>query len=203
MVQLGLSKPKHASYNLCMADQTITKPLSLIKDLKILIHGFPYVMTFIVIQSSVLESNYYMLLNCPWLNDAKVSHDWGNNIITIQGTNIIKTIHVIKKLGAPTKSPQVLVCYDYHFGISNKKEDLMFATKPRLILIESIVILTSVWSYQPIELVHVLHDSYNIYVKLVHVLHVKIIIPPNTFKQLFKTFSQPKVGEMEIDKTPT
>jgi hypothetical protein len=58
-----------------MADQTIAKPLGLIKNLRIFIHGIPYVMTFIVIQSSVLNFSYYMLLSCPWLRDVKVSHD--------------------------------------------------------------------------------------------------------------------------------
>ncbi len=48
-VQLGLSKPKPTPYNLCMADQTITKPLGLIKDLKKKFHGIPYVITFIMI----------------------------------------------------------------------------------------------------------------------------------------------------------
>jgi hypothetical protein len=88
-----------------MANQTITKPLGLIKDLKILVHGIPYVTTFIIIQSSVLDSNYSMLLGHPWLRDAKVSHDWGKNIITIKTINAIKIIHVVKKLGAPTKRP--------------------------------------------------------------------------------------------------
>jgi len=74
-VYLGLSKPKPTFYNLCMADQTIAKPLGLIKDLKILIHGIPYVVTFTMIQSSVLNSNYFMLLSCPWLRDVKVSDD--------------------------------------------------------------------------------------------------------------------------------
>jgi hypothetical protein len=32
-----------------MADQTIAKPLGLIKDLKILIHGIPYAMIFSII----------------------------------------------------------------------------------------------------------------------------------------------------------
>ncbi len=49
-----------------------------------------------------------------------MSHDWGNNIIIIQGTGIVKTIHVTKKLGAPTKPSKVLVCYDFHFEISNE-----------------------------------------------------------------------------------
>jgi len=40
-VQLGLSKPKLALYNLHMADQTMVKPLGLIKDFKILVHGIP------------------------------------------------------------------------------------------------------------------------------------------------------------------
>jgi hypothetical protein len=48
-VQLGLSKPKPSPYNLCMVDQTIAKPLGLIKDFKILVLGIPYAMTFIVI----------------------------------------------------------------------------------------------------------------------------------------------------------
>jgi hypothetical protein len=35
-----------------MAYQIIAKPLGLIKDLKILVRGIPYVVTFIMIQSS-------------------------------------------------------------------------------------------------------------------------------------------------------
>jgi hypothetical protein len=89
-VQLGLSKPKPTPYNLCMVDQTIVKPLGLIKDLNIIVHGFFYTINFIVIQSSVLDSNYYMLLGYPWLRYAKLSHDWGNNIITIHGMGTIK-----------------------------------------------------------------------------------------------------------------
>jgi hypothetical protein len=58
-----------------------------------------------------------MLLGRPWLRDVKMSHNWGNNIITIQGTNTIRTIHVTKKVGAPTNYPKVLVCYDFHSRI--------------------------------------------------------------------------------------
>ncbi len=46
-----------------------------------------------------------MLLGHPWLRDAKASHDWGTNIVTIQGTGIVKTIHVTKNLGVQTKRP--------------------------------------------------------------------------------------------------
>ncbi len=103
-VKLGLSKPKPAPYNICMVDQTIAKPLGLIKDLKILVHGIPYAINFTMIQSSVLNFIYFLLLSRPWLKDVKVSHDWGN-IIIIQGIDIVKIILVTKKLGAPTKHP--------------------------------------------------------------------------------------------------
>jgi len=89
----------------------------LIKDLRILVHGIPYAVTFTVIWSNVLNSSYSMLLNRPWLKDAEASHDWGNNTITIQGTNIVKTIPITKKLGALTKCPKLLICYDFHDGI--------------------------------------------------------------------------------------
>jgi hypothetical protein len=58
-----------------MVDQTITKPLGLIKDFKILVHGIPYAVTFIVIQSNMLDSSYFMLLGRPWLRVVKVFHD--------------------------------------------------------------------------------------------------------------------------------
>jgi hypothetical protein len=48
-VHLGLSKPKLAPYNLCMVDQTIAKPIGLIMDLRILVHGISYVVTFTII----------------------------------------------------------------------------------------------------------------------------------------------------------
>jgi hypothetical protein len=64
-----------------------------------------------MIQSSVLHSSYSMLLGRPWLRDAKVFHDWGNNTINIQGMGIIRIIPIIKKLGATTKCLElVLVC---------------------------------------------------------------------------------------------
>jgi hypothetical protein len=61
-VQLGLPKPNPTPYNMHMADQTTAKPFSLIRDLKIFVHGVPYTITFIVINNSVLNSSYSMLL---------------------------------------------------------------------------------------------------------------------------------------------
>ncbi len=58
-----------------MADQTIAKPLGLIRDLKIFVHGIPYMVTFTIINSNVLNTSYSMLPRCPWLKDAKLSFD--------------------------------------------------------------------------------------------------------------------------------
>ncbi len=97
-LRLGLPKPKLAPYNLRMANQTTTKLVGLIKDLKIYVHGIPCITTFIVFHNSVVDSNYSMLLGRPWLRDVKMTHDWGSNIITIQSNGIIKTIIVTKHL---------------------------------------------------------------------------------------------------------
>ncbi len=99
-VRLGLSKPKLAPQNLHLVDETIVKPLGLIKDPRNFVHGIPYAMTFTVIQSSVLYFYYFVLLGCPWLRDPKVFHDWGNNTITLQGVGTVRTILNGKKLGA-------------------------------------------------------------------------------------------------------
>ncbi len=58
----------------------------------------------------MVDSSYSMLLGRPWLKDAKVTHDWGNNEIIIQGNGTIRKILVNKKLVIETNRPQILVC---------------------------------------------------------------------------------------------
>ncbi len=59
-LRLGLPKPKLAPYNLRMADQTTTKPMGLIRALKIYVHGIPYITTFTILHNSVVDSSYSM-----------------------------------------------------------------------------------------------------------------------------------------------
>jgi len=73
-----------------------------------------------------------MLLRKPWLKNAKVTHDWGNNVIIVQGNGTIKTISVNKKLGVETIWPQALVYYDLMDRLTYEEEDLIFETKPKL-----------------------------------------------------------------------
>jgi hypothetical protein len=88
-LRLGLPKPKPTPYNLKMADRTTIKLMGLIKDLKIYVHGIPYITTFTILQNSVVDSSSSMLLERPWLREVKMAHDWGNNIVTIQGNGTI------------------------------------------------------------------------------------------------------------------
>jgi len=93
-----------------------------------------------------------MLLGRPWLRDAKVSHDWGTNIVTIQEIGTVKTIPVTKKLGVQTKRLKVLIYYDFHSRISNGKEDVMFVIGLDLFSIGTIKIPTHI---EPVsKLVH-------------------------------------------------
>jgi hypothetical protein len=57
-LRLGFPKLKHAPYDLRMVDQTTTKLVGLIKDLKIYVHDIAYITTFIVFQNSVIDSSY-------------------------------------------------------------------------------------------------------------------------------------------------
>jgi hypothetical protein len=88
-----------------MVNQTTTKPIGLIYNMKILVHELPYVMTFIVLHNNLVDANDMMLLSRPWLWDVKILHDWGNNLVTIQGDSIVITIDVTKHLGNDTKGP--------------------------------------------------------------------------------------------------
>jgi len=86
-----------------MAYQTTTKLVGLIRDLKIYVHGIPYITIFIVLQNNVVDFSYSMLLRRPWLRDVKVALDWGNNTITLQGNGIIRIIIVTKHLGGEVR----------------------------------------------------------------------------------------------------
>ncbi len=80
------------------------------------------------------------MLGKPWLRDAKVKHDWGNNVIIVQSNGIIRIILINRKLGAKIKSHQVLVCYDLLEGLIDEEEDLIFEIELELFSIGTITI---------------------------------------------------------------
>jgi hypothetical protein len=105
-----------------MVDQTTTKLIKFIKDLRMYVHGIPYIAAFVVLQNIIVDSNYSMLFGRPWVRNVKVPHDWGNNMITIQGNGTIQTIVVTKHLSTNLKRPKVLLCFNYQNGITNEEK---------------------------------------------------------------------------------
>jgi hypothetical protein len=71
-----------------------------------------------------------MLPRRLWFKDAKVTHDWGNNVIIVQGNGTIKTILINMRLRVETKRLQVLVCYDLMKDLTYEEEALIFKIKP-------------------------------------------------------------------------
>ncbi len=41
-------------------------------------------------------------------------------------------------MGGEVRKPEMLLCYDYHNGITNEEKDIIFATEPKLFSIGTI-----------------------------------------------------------------
>ncbi len=93
----------------------------------IYVQGIPYVTMFTELHNSVVDVSYSMLLGKSWFKDARVTHDQGNNIVTIQGNGMVQK-KVTKHLGAEVKRPKMLLCCAYQNGITDMEEDIIFAT---------------------------------------------------------------------------
>ena len=130
--KLGLPKPSPAPFNLKMANGTIAKSTGLLRDVKIHIHGIPYIVTFTVIDCQTIKSDYSMLLGRPWLRNAKVIHDWANDQVQIMGNGTVKTVKINRQLGYEAVTPHALVCYNFAEGITDDEETILLATDPTL-----------------------------------------------------------------------
>jgi hypothetical protein len=75
------------------------------------------------------------------LQDVKVSHDWGKNLVTIQGNGIVLMITMTKHMGNDIKRLEVLVCYNFQHGIIDDEKDVIFTVEPKLFSIGTIVLL--------------------------------------------------------------
>ena len=130
---LGLPKPSPAPFNLKMANGTITKPTGLLRDVKIHIHGIPYIVTLTIIDCQTIKSDYSMLLSRPWLRNAKVIHDWTNDQVQIMGNGTVKTVKINRQiLGYEAVTSHALVCYNFAEGITDDEETILLAADPTL-----------------------------------------------------------------------
>jgi hypothetical protein len=84
-----------------------------------------------------------MLLSRAWLKDAKVSHDWGINLITIVGNGIVRTIIDSKRLDGNTKCLEIL-CYNFVNKIINEEETILVVTKLDLFTISMMSLMINI-----------------------------------------------------------
>jgi len=66
-----------------MANQRKVQPIGLIKNLKINLVRCEYKISIIVLNMGNETEIYSMFLGRPWLKQAKVNHNWGDNTLTI------------------------------------------------------------------------------------------------------------------------
>ncbi len=101
--KLGLTPHQPTPFNLQMVEISFNKPLEIVPNIRIRIHGIPYIITFMVMNNKAIDPMYSILLGCPWLQNANVIHDWGTNMVTIKGNGTMKTIYVSKYLSGNIK----------------------------------------------------------------------------------------------------
>ena len=130
--RLGLLKPSPATFILKMANGSIAKPTGLLRDVKIHIHGIPYIVTLTVIDCQTIKSDYNMLLDRPWLRNAKVIHDWANDQVQIMGNGTVKTVKINCQLGYEAVTPYALVYYNFAEGITDDEVTILLAVDPTL-----------------------------------------------------------------------
>ncbi len=68
------------------------------------------------------------------------TRDQENNLITIQGYGTMYIITITKHLDSNTKGLEVLLCYDFVKGITNKEEDVFLEVVPNLFAIRTITL---------------------------------------------------------------
>jgi hypothetical protein len=59
--------------------------VGLIRNLKIYVHGIPYIFMFTILQNNVVDSSYSMLLGRPWLKDVKWHMVGGVTLLPYKG----------------------------------------------------------------------------------------------------------------------
>lgn len=62
---LGLLPPKSAHFHVKMGDYSMNRPLGVVRNLRIRIHGIPYTISFMVIDTKSDNPTYTMLLGRP------------------------------------------------------------------------------------------------------------------------------------------
>jgi hypothetical protein len=69
------------------------------------------------------------MLDRPWFKNAKVTQDWGINMIIIQRNGTIHIIIVTFIMDNSIGRLKTLLCYDFQNRIIDEEKDFVFKTK--------------------------------------------------------------------------
>lgn len=98
---LGLQVEEMGTFTVKMADQRRVQPVGIIHNLEITIDVLKFQTTFTVLRMEGTVGSYPMLLGWPWLQMAKVKHNWSNDQINLRSGKDKNKIGV-SKLFSPT-----------------------------------------------------------------------------------------------------
>jgi hypothetical protein len=90
--------------------------------------------------NKAVDPTYSMLLKRPWLWDAKMIDDWGTNMVTIEGNDIMNIIFVSKYLNGNIRKPRTIINYNFLEGVTNEEEEILLAFEPNLFSIGIIML---------------------------------------------------------------
>ena len=74
----------------------------------------------------------------PGLRNAKVIHDWANDLVQIMGNGTVKTVKINRQLGYEVVTPYALVCYNFAEGITDNEETILLVADRTLQPVETI-----------------------------------------------------------------
>lgn len=77
--------------------------------------------------NKAVDPTYSMLLKRPWLWDAKMIDDWGTNMVTIEGNDIMNIIFVSKYLNGNIRKPQMIVSYNFIERVTHEEDEILLA----------------------------------------------------------------------------
>ena len=73
-----------SSFAVRMADQRRVQPLGLIRGLKMEVCGMKFDIAAVILHMEDISGSYPLLLERPWLRQARVKQDWQSDRITIR-----------------------------------------------------------------------------------------------------------------------
>ncbi len=133
-----LPPPQPTPFNLQMVDFSFNKPLGINPNVGIRIHCIPYIITFMVMNNKAINPTYSMLLQHPWLLDAKAILDQGTNMVSTKGN--VKTIFISNYLNGNVIRSHTVVSYKFIEGVINEGKKILLFYEPNLFSIGMITL---------------------------------------------------------------